>query len=233
MSLAGRACIVTGGGSGIGRAIAVRLAAAGARVVIASRTPEDLDATVALASGLPGLCLAHPADVSRSADADALVARCRSEFGRVDILVNNAGTAPLTPFEQMSDDTFHALMAVNTSSVFYMCRAAWSDLRATRGVIVNVSSLSADDPFTGFAAYGGSKAWVNTFGRAIAAEGRPHGIRVFTVAPGAVDTPMLRSSFPEFPDNQMLQPDEVAAAIEWLLDDRSGPASGEVIRVKR
>lgn len=233
MALSEKAGIVTGAGRGIGRATALALTAVGANVVAASRTARELEETVALTLGNRGACVAQLADVTRAEDLAALVSRCQAEFGRLDVLVNNAAACISGGIEEMTCAQFDRMMHVNVYSVFAACRAAWPALKESRGTIINLSSLSAFDPFPGLAAYGGTKAWVNAFTLGLANEGKPFGIKVFSIAPGAVWTEMLRGSFPEFPEEQSLQPDEVAAAIVWLLDDRSRYASGDVIRVAR
>ena len=101
------------------------------------------------------------------------------------------------------------------------------------GVIVNVSSLAAADPFPGFSVYGGCKAWVETFTRAIAAEGREFGLRAFSVRPGAVETPMLRGVFPDFPRDQTLAPEDVAELIFSLTLPGLQYSSGEAIVIKK
>ncbi|HOA73414.1 MAG TPA: SDR family oxidoreductase [Phycisphaerae bacterium] len=232
MHLHDKVCIVTGAGRGIGRAIARRLTAAGARVVAAARTASDLDATVAEAGAQSGRCLGVVTDVTDSSQVNRLIERTREEFGRIDILINNAGLAPLSPMASMTDEQFRQTNAVNIDAVFFACRAAWPDLSASRGTIINIASLAAFDPFPGFTVYGAAKAWVVLFTKALAAEGRPLGIKVFAVAPGAVETQMLRAAFPDFPVGQTLPPDAVAAAVEALLDERLQHASGETICVK-
>jgi len=227
-----KVCIVTGAGRGIGRAIAHRLTTAGAHVVAAARTPSDLETTVSQVSGKAGKCVGVVTDVTDSAQVSRLIGRTREEFGQLDALINNAGLAPLSPVASMPDELFNQVNAVNINAVFYTCRAAWQDLAAARGTIVNISSLAAFDPFPGFAVYGASKAWVNLFTRALAAEGKPLGIKAFAVAPGAVETHMLRAAFPNFPAGQTLDPDHVAGVVELLLDERSRHASGETIVVK-
>jgi NAD(P)-dependent dehydrogenase (short-subunit alcohol dehydrogenase family) len=232
MDLTRKACIVTGAGRGIGRAIALRLAGAGANIVAVARTRADLETTVSMAGRANGRCVGHPADVTRPDQVDQMVARCRSEFGRIDVLVNNAGLAPLSAVAEMSDELFQQVNAVNINAVFYACRAAWADLAASGGTIVSISSLASVDPFPGFAVYGAAKAWVNLFTRAIAAEGQAAGIKAFAVAPGAVETTMLRGAFPDFPAAQTLDPDHVAAMVELLLDERCRYSSGQTVFVK-
>lgn len=233
MFLTGRACIVTGAGRGIGRATALRLSAAGANVLAAARTARDLEEVVSQSRSNPGACVAQVTDITKADQVERLVAHCEAEFGRVDVLVNNAGIAPLSPFEEMTEKEFDHLLAVNINSVFYACRAAWKPLKVSHGTIINISSVAADEPFPGFAAYGATKAWVETFTRALAGEGKPFGIKVFAVAPGAVDTQMLRKPFPDFPADKTLQPDDVAGLIEWLLDERCKHVTGEVLTIKR
>lgn len=232
MPLKDRACIITGAGRGIGRAVAHRLTAAGANVIAVARTQSDLETTVGQASGHAGRCVGVVTDVTDSKQVGRLIERVREEFGRLDVLINNAGLAPLSPVASMTDDLFDQVNAVNINAVFYACRAAWSELSASHGTIVNISSLAAFDPFPGFAVYGASKAWVNLFTKALAAEGRKAGIKVFAVAPGAVETQMLRAAFPNFPAAQTLSPDHVAGLIEMLLDERAQHSSGETIAVK-
>ncbi len=233
MSLEKRVAIVTGAGRGIGRATVLRLVSRGANVVAASRTAAELDETVFLTSGLPGRCVSHVADVTRPAEVQGLIDRAVREFGRLDILVNNAGLAPVSPIEKMDDAVFTDMIATNVHAVFFACRAAWSHLRSSRGVVVNLSSVAAFDPFPGFTAYGASKAWVNAFTAALANEGREQGVRVFAVAPGAVETSMLRQAFPKFPADRTLDPDDVAAMIEWLLDERCRYSSGQTVVIRR
>jgi 3-oxoacyl-[acyl-carrier protein] reductase len=101
------------------------------------------------------------------------------------------------------------------------------------GVLVNVSSMASVDPFRGFSIYGASKAWVNLFTQAIAEEGRPLGIRAFAVAPGAVETQMLRANFPDIPRDRTLEPADVAAVILSLCDERMRHCSGQTIFVRK
>lgn len=233
MTLQDKACIVTGAGRGIGRSTVLRLVARGANVVAAARTAESLDETVSLTESLRGKCIAHPTDMTKSKQVDALIARCEKEFGSVDVLVNNAGAAPLSEIDGMDDETFQAMVDVNINGVFYAVRAAWGKLKASQGTVVNISSMASMDPFPGLAAYGATKAWVNLYTKALANEGKEHGITAFAVAPGAVETEMLKKAFPEFPMEQALQPDEIAAMVEWVLEDRCRYSTGQTIFVAK
>lgn len=232
--LNGKTAIVTGAGRGIGRAIARRLAAAGANVVLAARSAEPLNESRRLITDSGGIAVAVPTDVSRADEVDRLIEETRSRFGGVDVLVNNAGTATLATIEQMEPPVFDAIIATNVRSVYLCSRAVWPLMvEAGGGVILNLSSVAADDPFPGFAAYGAAKAFVKTYTKALAAEGSEHGIRVHAIAPGAVDTPMLRGPFPDFPTDKTLLPDEVAALAELLLQPACRYVSGQTILIQK
>jgi NAD(P)-dependent dehydrogenase (short-subunit alcohol dehydrogenase family) len=228
-----RTCVVTGAGRGIGRATALRLTAAGANVLGVARTQSDLDETADLAADHPGTCSTLTADLSRPEEVRRMIDHAGKAFGRLDVLVNNAGLAPLCNIEELDEDTFRALIDINISGVFHACRYAWPLLKASRGTIINISSVAAIDPFAGFAAYGATKAWVNTFTQALAKEGKPLGIRVFAIGPGAVETQMLRGALPDIPEDQTLDPDDIAGMVEWLLDDRCRNATGQTIYVRK
>ncbi len=181
-----------------------------------------------------GKALAIRADVTQEADVSHLVEKTISAYGRIDILVNNAGIAPLMALEHMSADVFDGVIATNIRAVYLCCRAVWGHMTpAGGGAIVNVSSVGAFDPFPGFAAYGAAKAFVNTYTKALAAEGAERNIRVYAVAPGAVETTMLRSAFPTFPADKVLAPDDVAALVETLLSPACRYSSGQTVVIQR
>jgi len=226
--------MVTGGGRGIGRAICQRFAEAGATVIAAARSDGDLAETQGLVETAGGVCRVMKTDVTRVEELDALVAMADREFGRIDVLVNNAGKAEHSPMDDFDPDTFDRMVAVNINAVFYACRAVWPIMRRRgEGVIVNISSVAAIDPFPGFAAYGATKCFVNGFTQALAKEGTPHGIRVYGVGPGAVDTQMLRGPFPDFPDDQCLQPRDIAEAVWLMTQPACRYSTGQTIYVSK
>ena len=229
-----RVVVVTGGGSGIGRAAALAACRSGARVFALGRRLDNLTATCRQVQTAGGRCTALQADVSRYQDVAAAVERICAESGRVDVLINSAGVAPLARMSDFDIAAFDTLIGVNISGVFYAARAVWPLMvRQHGGCIINVSSVAAVDPFPGFQAYGASKAWVNALTAALAQEGREHGIRVYAVAPGAVDTPLLRQVFPDYPAERCLSADDVAQAISLLLDERAAHASGTVVNLRK
>lgn len=229
-----RSCVITGGSRGIGLATALRFARGGGRVVVAARGTADLQGALDALRAAGAECEAVPADVGTPQGARDLIDVARARFGRVDVLVNNAGVAPLGTIEAMREADFHSALTVNVAAVFYLTQAVWPLMRVQGGgTIVNVSSVASVDPFAGFSVYGACKAWVNLFTRAAADEGKPHRIRVFCVAPGAVETRMLRAHFREYPADQTLDPDDVAGVIEALCDARFDPCVGQTIFVRR
>jgi len=225
--------VITGGGRGIGRAVAVRFGAAGAHVVAASRTARELEETRRAVEEVGGRCHVETVDLCAPEEIDGLVENTVSRFGRIDVWVNNAGVAPLDKIEELDPSQFEAIYTVNIRAVYHACRAVWPIMRKQGGVIVNTSSISAIDPFPGFAAYGASKAWVNAWTKALAEEGRPFDIRVNAVAPGAVETRMLRGAFPNFPKHETLDPSAIANVVFTLAQPDCRFITGQTIVVRK
>ena len=227
--MANSVAIITGAGGGIGRATAIELAGGGYIVVLAGRNPAALNETARAAAGQS---LVVPTDVTRPDEVDRLVAAALGAFGRVDVLVNNAGLAPVRPIRDMTVEEWRAVIDTNLSAAFYATRAAWPAFeRQGGGVVVNISSESSRDPFPGFAAYGAAKAGINLFGLAAAREGAAAGVRVYTIAPGAVETAMFRQlRTPEqWPADRTLEPAYVARAVLQCVRGDLRHAGGEVI----
>lgn len=223
--------IITGAGGGIGRATALELARRGFRLVLCGRRRDVLDETLAQ-SAPAGDGLAVVADVTRPPDVDRLVQQTVAEFGRVDVVVNNAGLAAVRSVEEMTHEEWHAIIDTNLSAAFYLSKAVWPTFKQQNGgAIVNISSQAARDPFPGFAAYGAAKAGMNLLSLSLAREGAKHGIRVYTVAPGAVETKMFRGilSGEQFPTEQTLDPADVARVIGQCVVGDLRFSSGEVI----
>src|SRR5579884_2128041 len=204
--------LITGAGRGIGRATAVQLAEKKYRLALIARSEDELHETARAAGG--GLVV--PTDVSEPPQVDAAVSRTASEFGRIDAVVHCAGIAPVRSIRDMSIEEWRQVIDTNLSAAFYLCRVCWPIFeRRGGGVVVNVSSAAARDPFPGFAAYGAAKAALNLFGLSAAREGEKIGVRVHTVAPSATETAMFRELMtPEqYPPDKTLDPGEVARLI--------------------
>lgn len=225
--------ILTGAGGGIGRAIAMELSQEGYRLALVGRRRETLEET---AEVLSGESLVLPADVSDAEQIAQTVEDTVNAFGRLDAAIHNAGLAPVRTVEEMTPQEWRAVIDTNLSAAFYLARAAWPTFRKQRdGVIVNISSFSSRDPFPGFAAYGAAKAGVNLLGLALGREGREHGIRVHTIAPAAVETPMFRQimTTEQFPTEQTLAPEDVARVVAQCVTGDLRHTSGEVIFLQR
>jgi 3-oxoacyl-[acyl-carrier protein] reductase len=231
-SLAGKTALVTGASRGIGRAIAVELAAAGATVVVGYRSGRDE------AEGVAGEIggRAVQADVSDAASALALV----EAAGDIDILVNNAGLTRDGLLARMSDDDWRTVIDTNLSSVFYTCRAVARPMMKKRaGAIVNVSSIVGVHGNWGQTNYAASKAGIIGFTKSLAKELGSRNVRANVVAPGYVKT-QLTDVLPEAATATMLEqtplgrlgdPEDVARAVRFLASDESSFVTGEVVLV--
>lgn len=246
--------LVTGAGSGIGRSVALRLAAEGFDLALVGRRLKALEETASMCDGVDDagvLCVS--ADVGDVDSAREAVDATLSRFGRLDALVNNAGYAPGLPLAEMDDraDEVDAIVRVNLLGTVYVLGRAWPALAAAEGVggaggrVVNVSSIATVDPFFGLGVYAAAKAGVNLLTQAAAGEfggvegggsgGTGSRVKLWSVAPGAVETEMLRGlvSEADLPSDQCLTTDEVAAVIVDCLMDRRGEASGAVIHLRK
>ena len=219
--------LITGAGGGIGRATSRLLAERGRAVALLGRTSSTLEATAELLPPrTPTLVLELDlADTDACADAIDAVG---SRFGRLDAIINNAGVAPQVPIQDTDARLVRQTIDANLVGPIVLVSEAWPLLVASRGCVVNVSSMASIDPFRGFTAYAASKSGLDSLTRSIMAEADETGIRAFTLNPGVVETPMLRSLFDEsiVPRGSAMDPAEVAkeilACIDGLRDDRVG-----------
>ncbi|GAC1324419.1 MAG: SDR family oxidoreductase [Chloroflexota bacterium] len=193
--LDGLVSVITGAGSGIGRASAVAFAREGACVLVADVNPASAAETAEEISALGAPAEACTVDVTRAEDTERMVQQAVDRFGKLDILFNNAGLPQsFTPFETSTDELFDRIMAVNVRGVFNGCRAAIPHLKAAGGgVILTTASTAGIRPRPGLAVYNASKAAVITLTKTLALELAPHRIRVVSICPVATDTPMLPS----------------------------------------
>lgn len=234
----GKVAIITGGGSGIGLAVAKGLLAEGAKVFATGRRPGPLED---LAAQYPNDVAYLSADIGESGTAKRVVDAAVEQFGGVDFVVNNAGIGEVTPLSQSSDALIDSLLAVNLKGPLALCRDAQPELEKTRGAIVNISSVAGQAAVPGFAVYAATKSAGDRLTKVLANELGPLGIRVNTVAPGLTRTPMFERTMGPMPEavemmvaqtalRRVAEPEDVAKSVLWLLSEDSAWVTGQVIQ---
>lgn len=233
--------IVTGSGRGIGRAIALELAVAGAKVVVnyAGRV-DKAEETVELIREAGGECLAVQADVSKTADVDRLIKTTLDHFGKINILVNNAGITRDSLLLRMKEADWDAVLATNLKGVF-LCTKAVSKgmLKQRSGVIVNISSVVGLSGNAGQANYAAAKAGIIGFSKSIAKEFAARGIRVNAVAPGYISTDMTETLaegmqtevLRAIPLGRLGKPEDVAKVVRFLVSPEASYITGQTLCV--
>lgn len=241
MDFTDKVAVVTGGSRGIGRAIALRLAAEGARVVVNYRGNEAAaNEVVAQIKAGGGEAIAVQADVSDMAQAEALIEAARKAFGRVDILVNNAGTTRDTLIMRMSEEDWDVVLDTNLKGAFNCIKAATRPMMRQRyGRIVNITSVSGLAGNPGQANYASAKAGLIGLTKTVAKELGSRNITCNAVAPGYVPTDLTASLPPELvqqaversPLGRAGTPEDIAAAVAFLVSDEAGFITGQVLAV--
>ena len=240
--LAGKVALITGGSKGIGRAIALAYAEAGADVALAARGAEALEATAKEVEALGRRAIAVPTDVADPEQVTALVDRTTGELGGLDILVNNAGAAPfLSTIESIRLSGFEKYFRINFLSAGYCTQAAAKELlaRGTGASVVNIASVAGYIASPGLTYYSGAKAALINFTKTVAREWAPHGVRVNAIAPGWIETDMnergrtdptwyetIRSMIPM---GRWGTAEEVAAIALFLASDGAAFMTGSVV----
>jgi len=213
-----QSALVTGAGRGIGRAVATALASAGAGVYLAARSARELEETAETIRRSGGTATAVPADLQQEGEIESLFARIRGESGRLDILVNNAGTGRFGPLIDFPAAEFDAVMRVNTRAAFLCCQQAMRMMVPRRsGYIINICSVVAFKGYPNQAAYTASKHALLGLTKSLAVEAQDDGIRVSAILPGGVDTQMATQARPDLDPKILLQPEDIAAAVLYLL----------------
>lgn len=217
MRLAGKRALITGGGSGIGRAIALAFAGEGCRVAIAGRTPDKLAAVAAEFSGQPAIAC-HPLDVGDRASVEKLFNWAAEELGPIDILVNNAGiNLPRRSMVELAPEDWDRLLLVNATGAYNCLRAVLPQMRAREdGLVINISSISGKRAgVLGGVGYNASKFAMTALATTVSIEEASRHVRISSIFPGEVETPILENRpTPVSAERraQILQPEDVAAA---------------------
>jgi NAD(P)-dependent dehydrogenase (short-subunit alcohol dehydrogenase family) len=231
--LAGAVALVTGAGRGIGQATALALAAEGARLAVCARTAHEIEATAAAIWSAGGEALARTVDVADEAAVTTLVAATVAAYGRLDIVIHCAAVLAVRPIADFDTATWDHVLDVNLRGAFLCGRAAFRAMRESGGGhIILISSLSGvrgPEKFPGLAAYNVSKAGVLALSEIMAVEGRPYGIRVNCVSPGAVDTAMLRQAGHGLKAG--VTPAQVGTFLAWLCLPEAALLTGANVEI--
>jgi len=242
-----KSALVTGGAMGIGEAIALRLAQAGAAVSIVDVAPEA-EKVVAAIKDFGGRAQWVRCDLTNVAEVTKAVEQATRTFKNLEVVVNNAGIFPMSPFLETNENLWDKVMAVNLRAPFFMAQAAAKKMILEKhgGVIINIASIDAEHPSGALAHYDASKGGLVMMTRALAAELAPHAIRVNAIEPGGVSTPgvqkstgststgsipddVLKAFTARIPLKRMGEPDDIARAVLFLATDASSYMTGSTV----
>ncbi len=238
--LDGRVALVTGASRGLGRAMALALAEAGADLALLARSRADLEDTAAAVQTLGRRALVLTADITVPAAVEAAVAAAREAFGRLDALVNNSGIAVVKPLVETSFEEWRAILDTNLTGTFTLCRAVGPTMIAqARGKVINVASVLGAHGLPGYTAYSASKGGIIALTRTLAVEWAGHNIQVNAIAPGWFVTPMNAGAFADakirdrllrdVPARRVGKPEELGPLVVYLASSASDFMTGEVI----
>jgi len=225
--------VVFGGGRGIGRATALKLAAAGAQVEVVARTASEVEGVVSEIKAQGGLAAAHVADITRADDLRALADNLLSKYGRVDLLINSAGVSLIASLEATAETDWDLVLDTNLKGPYLTVQAMLDLLRASGcAQVVNIASKVGLTGHEQVTAYTAAKAGLIGFGRALAQELSADDIRVTTLCPGPVDTPMRWAATPHMERSQEIPPEAVAETILFLATLDGGTSIGSEVVIE-
>ena len=242
-SLKGRTALITGSSRGIGRAIAERMAQAGARVVVSSRKQEACDEVVAAIRGAGGEAVAIPCNITTKSELESLVARTREAFGKIDILVCNAAVNPhYGPTQEIPDSAFQKVLDCNIRSNHWLCQLVIPEMAERReGTVIIVSSIGGLKGSSALGTYGLSKAADMALARNLAVEWGPRNVRVNCIAPGLIRTDFAKAlwenpdtynaTVTRYPLRRIGEPDEIAGTAVFLASAAGSFVTGQTIVV--
>jgi 2-hydroxycyclohexanecarboxyl-CoA dehydrogenase len=246
MTLKGKTALVTGGGRGIGRAIALGLAREGAQVAVLDILKDNAGAVAREIEALGVKGLALGVDLTRRAEVDRAVADTLAQFGQLDIVVNNAGWDKLELFLDSEEETWEKILAINFKSILYVCKAALpSMVQRGSGKVINIASDAGRVGSTGEAVYAGTKGAIIAFSKTLAREMARHRITVNVVCPGLTETPLLQGIRAQSPKTEKVieavtraiplgrvgQPEDIAGAVVYLASPAADFVTGQTLSV--
>jgi len=224
---AGRVALITGAGGGIGRAIAVRLAQDGMKLVLAGRTESKLIETKNMLPGADVRIITG--DLTDASFPKACVQSAVDAFGQLDVLINNAGLAQSQPFDSISPDEYDRIMNTNVKAPFLLTQAALPHLRSSDyATVINIASVTAHKGYPLQSVYSASKHALIGMSKSLANEVYKEGIRVHVISPGGVFTDMVRISRPDLSEEGMILPEDVAEIAAFFLEHRTNAVIDEV-----
>lgn len=246
MKLRGKTALVTGGGRGIGRAIALGLAQEGAQVAVLDILADNAAAVAGEIEATGVKALALPADLTKRAQVDRAVADTLAQFGQIDILVNNAGWDRMELFLDSEEETWDKIIAINFKGILYVCKAALPSMVARgQGKVISIASDAGRAGSTGEAVYAGTKGAIIAFSKTLAREMARHKITVNVVCPGLTETPLLQSIREQSPKTEKVieavtraiplgrvgQPEDIAGAVVYLASPAADFVTGQTLSV--
>jgi NAD(P)-dependent dehydrogenase (short-subunit alcohol dehydrogenase family) len=238
MRLAGKVALITGGGSGIGRGIAIRFAEEGARVAVADLNREGANHTAEEVGKLGARALAIEGNVTSRADCERMVEEAVAAFGRLDIFVANAGIGRAAPFLETAEEDWDAVIGTNLTGVFLSCQAAARRIanEGHGGRIISIASVAGERATPRMAAYSSAKAAVRMLTKVMALELAPYRITANAIAPGVIETPltaplvdMLKQADRKPPLGRLGEPKDVADVALFLASDEADYVTGDTI----
>jgi len=246
MKLRGKTALVTGGGRGIGRAIALGLAQEGAQVAVLDILADNAAAVAGEIEATGVKALALPADLTKRAQVDRAVADTLAQFGQIDILVNNAGWDRMEMFLDSEEETWDKIIAINFKGMLYVCKAALPSMVARgQGKVISIASDAGRAGSTGEAVYAGTKGAIIAFSKTLAREMARHKITVNVVCPGLTETPLLQGIREQSPKTEKVieavtraiplgrvgQPEDIAGAVVYLASPAADFVTGQTLSV--
>ena len=246
MKLRGKTALVTGGGRGIGRAIALGLAQEGAQVAVLDILADNAAAVAGEIEATGVKALALPADLTKRAQVDRAIADTLAQFGQIDILVNNAGWDRMEMFLDSEEETWDKIIAINFKGILYVCKAALPSMVARgQGKVISIASDAGRAGSTGEAVYAGTKGAIIAFSKTLAREMARHKITVNVVCPGLTETPLLQGIREQSPKTEKVieavtraiplgrvgQPEDIAGAVVYLASPAADFVTGQTLSV--
>ena len=228
-----KTALITGAGKGIGRAIALKLSELQYGLVVVGRSAQPLDNLKSEIEQSGGICYPIKADLSQEETPEAIIKEAISHFGRIDVLVNNAGMSNSGEIAEMEMETWNRVHAVNARAPFFLCKLAIPFLKeSSNPVIINIGSVVGFKGYAHQSAYASSKHALTGFTKVLAKEVQEDGIRVHLISPGGVNTEMVKEMRPDIDSVQLIQPEEIAELVEFLVT-RTGKGTIDHVYIRR